>query len=61
MKDAYSLDRDEDGMRESYRVMYDAYVKVFDRLGLDYVIVEADPGHDRRRREPRVHGARRRR
>ena len=44
MKDAYSLDRDEDGMRESYRVMYDAYVQVFDRLGLEYVIVEADPG-----------------
>ncbi|HZN43304.1 MAG TPA: proline--tRNA ligase [Actinomycetota bacterium] len=44
MKDAYSLDRDEEGMRASYQVMYDAYVKVFDRLGLDYVIVEADPG-----------------
>ena len=44
MKDAYSIDRDEDGMRASYQVMYDAYVKVFDRLGLDYVIVEADPG-----------------
>jgi prolyl-tRNA synthetase len=44
MKDAYSLDRDEDGMRESYRVMYEAYRKVFDRLGLEYVIVEADPG-----------------
>ncbi|HET9249648.1 MAG TPA: proline--tRNA ligase [Actinomycetota bacterium] len=44
MKDAYSLDRDEDGMRASYQVMYDAYVRVFDRLGLDYVIVEADPG-----------------
>ena len=44
MKDAYSIDRDEDGMRASYQAMYDAYVKVFDRLGLDYVIVEADPG-----------------
>ena len=44
MKDAYSFDRDEDGMRESYRVMYEAYERVFDRLGLDYVIVEADPG-----------------
>src|SRR5918994_1734550 len=44
MKDAYSLDRDEVGMRESYQAMYNAYVKVFDRLGLDYVIVEADPG-----------------
>ena len=44
MKDAYSLDRDDDGMRASYQVMYDAYVRVFDRIGLDYVIVEADPG-----------------
>jgi prolyl-tRNA synthetase len=44
MKDAYSLDRDDDGMRASYQVMYDAYVKVFDRIGLEYVIVEADPG-----------------
>jgi prolyl-tRNA synthetase len=44
MKDAYSCDRDEDGMRESYRVMYEAYERVFDRLGLDHVVVEADPG-----------------
>ncbi len=44
MKDAYSFDRDEDGMRESYRIMYEAYERVFDRCGLDYVIVEADPG-----------------
>jgi prolyl-tRNA synthetase len=44
MKDAYTFDRDDDGMRESYRVMYEAYRRVFDRLGLEYVIVEADPG-----------------
>lgn len=44
MKDAYTFDRDEDGMRESYRIMYEAYERVFDRLGLEYVIVEADPG-----------------
>ena len=44
MKDAYTFDRDEDGMRQSYRVMYEAYQRVFDRLGLEYVIVEADPG-----------------
>ena len=44
MKDAYTFDRDEDGMRESYRVMYETYKRVFDRLGLEYVIVEADPG-----------------
>jgi prolyl-tRNA synthetase len=44
MKDAYSFDRDEDGMRESYRVMFEAYQRIFDRIGLDHVIVEADPG-----------------
>jgi prolyl-tRNA synthetase len=44
MKDAYSFDRDEDGMRASYAVMYEAYRRVFDRCGLEYVIVEADPG-----------------
>jgi prolyl-tRNA synthetase len=44
MKDAYTFDRDEDGMRESYRIMFEAYERVFDRLGLEYVIVEADPG-----------------
>jgi prolyl-tRNA synthetase len=44
MKDAYTFDRDEEGMAASYRVMYDAYVQIFDRLGLDYVVVEAEPG-----------------
>jgi prolyl-tRNA synthetase len=44
MKDAYSIDRDEDGMRESYRIMYEAYERTFARFGLDLVIVEADPG-----------------
>jgi prolyl-tRNA synthetase len=44
MKDAYSFDRDEAGLRRSYRVMYEAYERIFDRCGLDYVVVEADPG-----------------
>lgn len=44
MKDAYTFDRDDEGMAASYQVMYDAYVRVFDRLGLDYVVVEAEPG-----------------
>jgi prolyl-tRNA synthetase len=44
MKDAYTFDRDEEGMGRSYQIMYDAYVRVFDRLGLDYVVVEAEPG-----------------
>jgi len=44
MKDAYSFDRDEAGMRASYEVMVGAYRRVFDRCGLRYVTVEADPG-----------------
>src|SRR6185503_19490405 len=44
MKDAYTFDRDEDAMRAAYRNMYDAYVRIFDRLGVDYVVVEAEPG-----------------
>jgi prolyl-tRNA synthetase len=44
MKDAYSFDRDDDGMRASYDVMFEAYKRIFDRCGLNYVIVEADPG-----------------
>jgi prolyl-tRNA synthetase len=44
MKDAYSFDRDEAGLRASYEAMYEAYKRVFDRCGLDYRIVEADPG-----------------
>lgn len=44
MKDAYSFDADRTGMEQSYQVMYDAYRRVFDRLGLDYVAVEADSG-----------------
>jgi prolyl-tRNA synthetase len=44
MKDAYSFDRDDDGMRRSYEVMVDSYRRFFDRCGLDYRVVEADPG-----------------
>jgi len=44
MKDAYSFDVDEAGLDISYKNMYDAYCKVFDRCGLDYVIVHADTG-----------------
>src|SRR5919201_547814 len=44
MKDAYSFDRDEAGLRRSYEVMFDAYRRVFDRFGIDHVIVEAEPG-----------------
>jgi prolyl-tRNA synthetase len=44
MKDAYSFDRDEEGMRGSYDIMVGAYRAVFDRCALRYVVVEADPG-----------------
>jgi prolyl-tRNA synthetase len=44
MKDAYSFDRDHEGMQVSYRIMYEAYERMFDRIGLDLVVVEADPG-----------------
>jgi prolyl-tRNA synthetase len=44
MKDAYSFDQDVAGMRASYDVMIHAYQRMFDRCGLDYLIVEADPG-----------------
>lgn len=45
MKDAYSFDADEEGARASYQRMYDAYVRVFTRCGLDFRPVEADTGN----------------
>ncbi|MFN7571338.1 MAG: proline--tRNA ligase [Betaproteobacteria bacterium] len=44
MKDAYSFDRDEAGMRASYQAMYDAYVRIFTRMGLAFRAVAADTG-----------------
>ena len=44
MKDAYSFDTDEEGLDKSYQAMYKAYRRIFDRLGLDYTIVDADSG-----------------
>ncbi|CAI8295466.1 MAG: Proline--tRNA ligase [Gammaproteobacteria bacterium] len=44
MKDAYSFDINEDGMCQSYQTMYDAYCRIFDRIGLDYRAVLADSG-----------------
>ena len=44
MKDAYSFDLDEKGLDESYKKMYDAYNRIFKRLGLDFTIVDADSG-----------------
>ncbi|MEN3364862.1 MAG: prolyl-tRNA synthetase [Burkholderiales bacterium] len=44
MKDAYSFDRDVAGMQQSYKVMYDAYVSIFNRFGLQFRAVAADNG-----------------
>ena len=44
MKDAYSFDRDEAGLEKSYKIMYEAYNRIFDRCGLKYKVVHADPG-----------------
>ena len=44
MKDAYSFDTDQAGLEESYRKMHDAYVAIFERLGLGFRVVDADSG-----------------
>ena len=44
MKDAYSFDVDKEGMLKSYQAMYDAYVRIFTRLGLRFRSVAADTG-----------------
>ncbi|MBQ3475373.1 MAG: proline--tRNA ligase [Bacilli bacterium] len=44
MKDAYSFDKDENGLSESYNTMFNAYKKIFGRLGINYKIVRADTG-----------------
>ena len=44
MKDAYSFDLDQNGLDESYKIMYDTYCNIFTRLGIDYKIVLADTG-----------------
>lgn len=44
MKDAYTFDRDEEMQNESYQKMYDAYCKIYDRIGIDYKIVRASVG-----------------
>jgi prolyl-tRNA synthetase len=44
MKDSYSFDIDEAGLDKSYQLHRDAYVRIFDRLGFHYVIVQAMAG-----------------
>ena len=44
MKDSYSFDIDDAGLEASYQAHREAYVRIFDRLGFEYVIVQADSG-----------------
>ncbi len=44
MKDAYSFHINEESLKDTYQGMFDAYVRIFDRLGLDYRPVIADNG-----------------
>lgn len=44
MKDAYSFDRDEASAQASYDTMFDAYMRIFARLGLEFRAVAADTG-----------------
>lgn len=44
MKDAYSFDRDAEGLKKSYQKMFDAYTRIFKRMGLKFRAVTADNG-----------------
>ncbi len=44
MKDAYSFDKDEEGLDKSYQTMRNAYNNIFDRMKINYKIVKADTG-----------------
>lgn len=44
MKDAYTFDKDLESSDASYNAMFEAYKRIFDRIGLDYRIVRADTG-----------------
>jgi prolyl-tRNA synthetase len=44
MKDAYSFDRDEQGLEHSFRLHERAYHRIFERCGLEYYAVQAEPG-----------------
>jgi prolyl-tRNA synthetase len=44
MKDAYSFDQDEEGLDKNYRLMHEAYQRIFSRCGLKTLITEADSG-----------------
>lgn len=44
MKDAYTFDKDEEDLSKAYQAMFNAYHKIFQRLGLTYEVVQADTG-----------------
>ena len=44
MKDAYSFHTDEPSLAQGYRAMYDAYSRIFTRMGLKFRAVQADGG-----------------
>jgi prolyl-tRNA synthetase len=44
MKDSYSLDEDEEGLENNYQLHADAYHRIFSRCGLQFYMVESDPG-----------------
>jgi prolyl-tRNA synthetase len=44
MADAYSFDVDKEAMQDSYRAVFDAYLRIFERLGLEVTPVEAESG-----------------
>jgi prolyl-tRNA synthetase len=45
MKDAYSFDADKESLKRSYQIMYDAYTRIFTRMGLRFRAVLADTGN----------------
>lgn len=45
MKDAYSFHTDKESLDVVYKHLYDAYCRIFERMGLEYTIVEADGGN----------------
>ncbi len=44
MQDAYSFHADDESLQEGYQLMREAYCAVFERIGIDYVVVKADTG-----------------
>ena len=44
MKDAYTFDRDEEGLAAAYDLQHGAYTRIFERCGLDFYSVESDVG-----------------